>query len=971
MNNSIYHKVTKSLNDKNDYLYKILPNKLKCLIIYDKEADKSAASLNVNIGSLLDPLDYQGLAHFLEHMLFMGTEKYPDENDFGDFLTKHSGETNAYTDLDSTNYHFEVSNEMFVQALDRFAQFFVKPSLNKSAIEREMKAVESENKKNSRSDCDRFNELIKQESNSTSPFCRFMMGSLQTLKKPKVRKALRQFYESFYSSHLMNLVVLSNIELKEMEKHVDDLFSLVKLNSNESLHDDLNYATDGLYPYDESNTSYIYKIIPVKDKNLLEFRWFINENMNKYNKEDPLEYICSILGHEGPNSLGSSLIKEGSIIAIEVSYENLASTYSELYIQLTLTENGYSNYTSLINKVLAFVKLIQGKPIDKEFFLENQIYHRLDFEYFEKDDPLSFCTDIASNMHILATEDVLSGNYLIEIYNENLIRKYLDMLGTGNLNIYLTSLLLLQQEGSETWLTERWYGTKYKKEKLCFNSFDLSLDMTLDYPPRNQYIPKDFTLIDLSNNKYSDNKHPVKIKSDDYGAIWYKPDQKFKIPKVYIGAYIYLDIYMEHCEYHILSSIWHLLFENDLLETIYMGKLAKINISFHYSITGMYLEVSGFSDTIHHFTKEIIGMYINFKNNFLANPEKYKNLVLINLDFMIQSKQNHFLSSASSQVESMLNKFLRKPYHDKKYELEILKSLKSDVLTGNYTKLMGFISKFFDRSYFEWLIQGNITPEAGLELVEFIQASLQKEKLFLKDMYEIRICKIPDNSSFYYHFESEDKENENSAIISYFQVGNLTEKENCKLLVTENILQESFFDDLRTKQALGYIVRLKSTYHRKVEGIECIIQSNAESPEYIWFKINTFFEENNLEDILDEEDFKDYVNSVITTYQQKDLNLGEEFDHNLNEIALREYIFDRHEMKVALLKELTMKEVIDFFEEHFINLQRRIDIQLVANKHSSANAKYLEANNRVSNRLLVDNSTFKEQCQLYDDLYKI
>ncbi len=51
-------------------------------MISDPNTDKSASSLDVHIGSAYDPKSYQGTAHFLEHMLFMGTEKYPAENDY-------------------------------------------------------------------------------------------------------------------------------------------------------------------------------------------------------------------------------------------------------------------------------------------------------------------------------------------------------------------------------------------------------------------------------------------------------------------------------------------------------------------------------------------------------------------------------------------------------------------------------------------------------------------------------------------------------------------------------------------------------------------------------------------------------------------------------------------------------------------------------------------------------------------------
>ena len=71
-------KVIKSLSDRRIYQPLLLKNNIECLIISDKDAQKSGAALSVGIGSLLDPQEAQGLAHYLEHMLFMGTSKYPE-----------------------------------------------------------------------------------------------------------------------------------------------------------------------------------------------------------------------------------------------------------------------------------------------------------------------------------------------------------------------------------------------------------------------------------------------------------------------------------------------------------------------------------------------------------------------------------------------------------------------------------------------------------------------------------------------------------------------------------------------------------------------------------------------------------------------------------------------------------------------------------------------------------------------------
>lgn len=117
--------IIKSPNDSNEYRFIVLENQLECIIVKDSETKRSAACLDVHIGAALDPKDTQGLAHFLEHMLFMGTEKYPEENAYSKFISENGGNENAFTTLEDTNYHFDIANENFEKALDMFAQFFI------------------------------------------------------------------------------------------------------------------------------------------------------------------------------------------------------------------------------------------------------------------------------------------------------------------------------------------------------------------------------------------------------------------------------------------------------------------------------------------------------------------------------------------------------------------------------------------------------------------------------------------------------------------------------------------------------------------------------------------------------------------------------------------------------------------------------------------------------------------------------
>ena len=119
--------IRKSPNDTNQYRYMELPNKLKVVLIYDQDSEKSAASLSVSRGSFHEPDEFPGLAHFLEHMLFIGTETYPEVDSFQKFVSSNGGSTNAYTANDHTNYFFDISSVEIKEGLSRFAHFFIDP----------------------------------------------------------------------------------------------------------------------------------------------------------------------------------------------------------------------------------------------------------------------------------------------------------------------------------------------------------------------------------------------------------------------------------------------------------------------------------------------------------------------------------------------------------------------------------------------------------------------------------------------------------------------------------------------------------------------------------------------------------------------------------------------------------------------------------------------------------------------------
>lgn len=952
--------LTKSLSDKRDYLYKELPNKLKVLIISDPEADKSAAALNVNIGSLTDPADFPGLAHFCEHMLFMGNEKYPKEDEYMEYLNAHSGSSNAYTDLDVTNYYFDVSNEAFPGAVDRFAQFFLKPLFLSDVVEREMKAVDSENKKNLQNDAWRFLQLQRSESNQKSAFNRFSTGNVETLNKPNIRDALLDMHKQFYSSGLMSLALLSNRSIKELEDMVDGLFhDVVQVQGLEKLK-------FGQVPaYDSNNLGFFYKVVPVKDTDQLAFYWILEE-ASKHYRNRPLSFLSGLFGHEGPNSLNSSLMSDDLISNLVAGSDNLAETFSNFYIIVTLTKRGLTEYKEVLKRVLYFVNKIQSLPINKRFFEEYQQISKMKFDFKNKEDPMSYCSDLASRMVLYHAEDILTGDYIYFGYDEVLIKKYLDSLKLENMNIYLTS----KSVESSCDKTEHWYGTKYNKERFndeiikfskLFELGEKVTDHNLNYPPENVFVPKSLELFPDDVKK----QYPEKIYDQDNVVVWYKKDYTFKLPKTVVICQIYLNKHIRNfIEYETIAYIWNSIVENELRELSYMANEANVIVKMHTNNEGIYLQVTGFNYSTKNALSELIKVFKSI--NAADKSEKLKVQIIRHRQEYI----NFYYKNAYTQAMAYVEQLIVDPSTTANEKLKVLdKGISID-------SLIDFVSKFTKESRMEWLIQGNILEEEVVQITKICQNLLTEDKLDKDKLSIYRTVNIETKHNFVFSTENVNPEDQNSVIATFLQCGFLDDKEHVILLVIESLLKDSFFNELRTKQALGYIAMLFHREYRCNEGLMCLVQSTVKSPEVIWQRITTFFDENKKTVLeISDELFKTHVNSVLTELKQKDLNLSSEAFRNAMEIKRHFFVFNRKDNYIAILENLKKEELVAFYNDKFIENSRRLDVEILAKHHFEENNAEIEANNtlckeRNINRVTVKSiMDFKRRNSLNPDFY--
>lgn len=194
-------------------------------------ATASAACL-VQVGSFADPPKLaEGIAHFLEHMVFMGSEKYPGENEYDAFVSSHGGGCNAFTEAEHTVYQFDVNAEHFPKALDIFANCFICPLLSMSSSSREIKAIESEFNLALNSDGSRVDQINYGAASGGHVLGKFSWGNKKSLvSKPKELKVdmqaiLKGFHATHYFPQNAKVVAVAPKTLDEIQRDVEASFN--------------------------------------------------------------------------------------------------------------------------------------------------------------------------------------------------------------------------------------------------------------------------------------------------------------------------------------------------------------------------------------------------------------------------------------------------------------------------------------------------------------------------------------------------------------------------------------------------------------------------------------------------------------------------------------------------------------------------------------------------------------------------
>ena len=852
----------------------VLDNGMKALLMHDPDVDRSAAAVSVGVGHLYDPWEKQGLAHYLEHMLFLGTKKYPKVSSFKEYLNANSGRSNAYTGGDITNYFFQSTHDGFEGALDRFSGFFSEPLFDKKYAAREVNAVNSEFDKNRLQDGWRGNHLINQISEKGHPLRKFGIGNKETLAGDN-RARLLAFHKKYYAASNMRLAVLSKLSLDAQEQLARKYFAGIPDHPVEKPFVDPDYRKplEGKYRF--------LKIKTIKDTRSLSLE-FPTIKLHDHLAGKPASVVASVLGYEGKGSLLSKLKKEGLALGLSAGGGSSHPNLSSFDITVTLTQKGEKEYQRVLELVFAYIEMLRKTDMRKYTFEENQAMAQIDFDWKSPREGMGFVAGKVAMMQNYPLEEIETLPYLLTQYEPEAYRAILETLKPENMLVSLQSRKVKAHE------VEKYFGTEYAYQEVGGKSFQRLVNPPrvegMAYPEKNDFIPYQLALIDGK---------PITVRDDENAKIWFQFDGRFKQPKVFIRFLIETPLVYDTVEHLAQSKLYEAALHEGLNEVTYPISLAGLSYSLGIEKRGMTLSVGGYSKR----TMDLLRLVAQNLKQVRIDDEKFRNLK----EAIIRSMENRKLGQA----------YARASYHHrqlwivKQYnEEQLIDALKAVTLND----IKDYASKLYQRVFVRGVVHGNWTAEQARKSLDIVLEEIQSQPLPENERYQ-EVVEILDSGKRV-RFSRKIADN-NNALYYALQVGERSFVEQARASMVASIVQSDFYTQMRTNQQLGYIVW---SFQNQVEDrlfFKMIIQSAGYGPFELQKRVETWMKTSDkLFTGLSDEEFENHRKSLIVTLEKKGDSIAE-VAGDLYYFAVDEKgDFDFKKKLVQAVKNLNKEEVV-------------------------------------------------------------
>lgn len=320
------------------------------------------------MGSETDIDGFVGFTHLMEHLIFTGSVNYPDEHQIEKIINKYQGEHNGVTKAFATSFFYKIHKEGMEEFIPALADAINSPTFTEENIAKEINNVNSEismrmtfNKNMA------YYKLLKMIGNVNSKLFQDGFSNIDqtSLNIAELKAKLHEFHQKYYSSNLMTLVIIADVDFRQLKKTVESNFDWIK--NKKADRPFYNQTQQLVLPFPNEVFGRIFYIQGFTQPSKFTLT-FVCPNIPKKAGFHPLEFVSIFINYYSENSFKQTLIKKNLITAFSDSVV-LQDYVNALYvITFSLTDYGLKHTSDILGYFFHFIETVKNVTDKTQIF---------------------------------------------------------------------------------------------------------------------------------------------------------------------------------------------------------------------------------------------------------------------------------------------------------------------------------------------------------------------------------------------------------------------------------------------------------------------------------------------------------------------------------------------------------------------------------------------------------------------------
>lgn len=846
----------------------------------------SAVSFSIKAGHFNDPNSLPGLAHLFEHMVFMGSEHYPQKNVLVSMLENLGGSINAWTSGELTNYHFTCPHEHLIECLSILVDMLYRPNLEQATISDEIHTIEQEYQAKVNDLGKQLLQVQRETSNPSHPFHRFSTGNASTFNRMSIEQIqvqLKQFHTTHYQASNMTLCVVDSAPAHNITRAVSELFCSVKQTASSER---IPHHTPQFL--DEQVGCEISILNPASEQ-LLIFFPLVSDNLEL--THCAIDVLSAFIDHQGPHSLRQTLMNSNLISAMHINAQPQGSFSAEFSIGFQLTELGIEHRLRIAQLVIQAVQLVPKHLHEtwriQQFFALNEISATIN----EGSNVLEHAITRSVNMLLYPHQN---GRRVSE-FDSDLIPRYLKSLVSQivSRNMRLFYLGRLAKTNRTTvWHTCQYSVSRLSDEQLAFcQSHDNQQNVSLS--EKNPYVVTDFSLNKLDSSVLDIQALSTlsPLSSSKLNA-WFCNGDSFNLPKGDCFFAFNLPEPFFTTRNQIIRGIWVGMAQHALEQHMYLGQASGMHCHLYSQQTGLTLKTSGLSQ----FQFEFLKRAFHHIHEFEVDERSFSQVK----QRQLHRYRNQLNSNPITLLFHHLSSYLQQDGISPEVRIDCLLDISFDEVKR--------IHQHITQAYgLDSLIYGHFRLDDTLSLSRWIE-TYSKERITSRPprVGKIRSIQHLRRGVLPVYYDSDD-----TTVVVYFQPHSDSLTDTVTTFLLDQLLSNAFFNEIRAKRQLGYHVGCGYYPINQHPGLALYVQSSAASSDVIVEVIEQFLStQSDLLTHLSDENFEKIRQSLGFQLDEKPMNASLKAQKLWVELGNGELQSRRQAKLVATVKTITKTQFV-------------------------------------------------------------